>query len=195
MLDNLNYKYAERIAPINQVAVNLLSTIDWRKIKKELSSNFKDPVGSSEWWFSIDTKDNKSMFESNIDNLTIDPTNLSQNGAEYLHIDLTCGTTAALDRLRNLALDFPGVRYAGIHFLGPNTVIQKHTDSATYNLLFHVKVANNCFMEIDTTKFNFQNGQIFLFDGEIPHSAENLSSEDWIMFVLRIDKDYFNVSN
>ena len=47
----------------------------------------------------------------------------------------------------------------------------------------------------DLKQYYFNDNQIVMFDGDLHHSATNQSSKDWILFVLRINKEEFNYEN
>lgn len=191
MLTKFKYTHHDDLQNISKLASVVLSSLDWRKIKNKLSTEPKELPSNALRWYSVTVNDNKHIYESNTEHPNEIFDSLSLNNAEYFHVDLTHQAIHELTHLKNNTSVLPGITYVGVHFLGPNTVIQKHTDENTYNVLFHIKVSPECFLEIVDTKFNFYPEQIFLFDGEMQHGATNCSNEDWIIFVLRIDKRYF----
>lgn len=168
-----------------------LDLFNWRELKQTLVQSKKDSEDSPIWWYYIEGMKIRTVFESNIDNQTDMDENNAAEGSEYLHVDLTEHHVEEFRDIRNKALAIPGVTYAGIHFLGPGSVVDAHRDTDVNNFLFYLKSNDDCIFRLGNQDRRFETGDLFLFDGETEHSAYNNSNEDWIIFALRISKNYF----
>lgn len=172
-----------------------LDLFDWRALKQTLIKSEKDSEDALIWWYCIEGQKIKTVFESNINSQKEMDENNAAEGSEYLHIDLTDQHLEEFTDIRNKALNIPGVTYAGIHFLGSGSVVDTHKDSDVNNFLFYLKSNDKCIFRLGQQDRKFETGDLFLFDGETEHSAYNNSDEDWIIFALRVSKNYFKEEN
>ncbi len=168
-----------------------LDLFDWRELKKNLLLADKDNSDQTMLWYYIQGHKNKTTFESNTNSQTIMDEDNAANGSEYLHVDLTGQTVDSFKDIQTQALSIPGMMYAGIHFLGPGSVVDTHTDPDVNNFLFYLKSNDQCIFRVGNNDRTFETGDLFMFDGETPHSAYNCSDKDWIIFALRISKQHF----
>lgn len=189
MLDYQKYPKFNAIENIQLTASSHLKNINWRNINEQLIQRVKDPEGTYDWWYSRISKDNKIFHNSNSGSLVEDIE--YANGSGHLNIEICQNGISELEIFNSLINDLPGLTYAGIFFMGPNSNVVDHTDKEQYNLLINVQVPCNAFLTIDDEQFFFKENDIFMFDGDLNHSATNTSTEDWILFVLRINKTEF----
>ena len=62
-----------------------------------------------------------------------------------------------------------------------------------YNFLIHINAPKGASLTVNNEVFYFVNEQIFMFDGDLVHSATNTDDKDWIFIVLRISKNEFKI--
>lgn len=191
MLNHNSYSNSSAIENIRTVAKNTLIDLNWRGIKQRLSQLPKDPDGTYIWWYSRSGQNNKLVHEANSAYLVEDVTYV--DGSGHLSIDVMSDKVPELNKLKELSLELPGMSYAGVFFIGPNSYVEDHTDQGTYNFIINIQVPDGASMTIEDKQFQFTNNQIFMFDGDLVHSASNTSNEDWILFALRISKSKFNI--
>jgi sulfatase maturation enzyme AslB (radical SAM superfamily) len=190
LLDYQSFSQSDKIDKVQEMANIILKDIDWRKLKNRLSQQEKDPEGTYNWWYSRSSKDNKVFHESNAGWLVEDID--YEEGSGHLNIEVGSNSVIEFENFKSV-LDLPGLTYAGVFFLGPNSDVVDHTDKEQYNILINVKVPNNAFLKIEGKEYYFKTNQIVMFDGDLSHSASNKSKDDWIIFVLRINKSEFNL--
>lgn len=193
MLNYRNYPHSDKIDAVKTVAVKLLNNIDWRSIKARLSNVTKDNDDADIWWYSKSSKDNKVYHETNTGSLTEDIEYTPNSG--HFNVQVNSHTITEFEDFKNIIDGLPGLSYAGVFFIGPNSYVEDHIDKEMYNVLINVCVPTNAFLTIDEKQYYFNDNQIVMFDGDLHHSATNQSSKDWILFVLRINKEEFNYEN
>ena len=189
MLDYQSYPQFNIVDNIQVLANSHLQNVNWRSIKETLSQETKDPDGTYIWWYSRTSKDNKVFHESNSGCFLEDaeyPT-----GSGHFNIDLNSSTISELNIFNSILSELHGLSYAGIFFIGPNSIVEEHIDKDMYNILINVKTPTDTFLTIDNKKFFLKENEIFMFDGDLKHSASNTSNEDWVLFALRINKKEF----
>jgi hypothetical protein len=192
MINYQNYCGFNDLVRFEKTIYNVVSSIDWRVLKLQLLSNPKELDNNRMWWYVVQGNDHQVFFESNLESIVDSSSDCPlTEESEYLQIDLTEGCTPELVELKNCMVTLPGVLYIGVHFLSPNSYIETHIDTDTVNVLFHIKTSKGGKLIIEDKEFNFQDRQVFAFDGNLPHSVENKFGTDWIMFVLRISKNSF----
>jgi hypothetical protein len=189
MLDYRNYPYADKIDIVKTLAVESLNNLDWRSIREHLRNVTKDTNGEEVWWYSKSSKDNKIYHETNMGVLSEDIEYMQDSG--HFNIQVNTDTIPEFEDFKNTIEGLPGLDYAGVFFIGPNSYVEDHIDKGMYNVLINVCVPINAFLTVDDEQFYFNNNQIVMFDGDLHHSATNNSKEDWILFVLRITKKEF----
>ena len=191
MLDYQNYPQFNALESIRAVAVDHLKNLDWRSINEKLTRQTKDPEGTYDWWYSRISKDNKIFHNSNSGFLIEDIE--YKSGSGHLNVEIKIGGISELDIFNNLITNLPGLTYAGIFFMGPNSDVVEHVDKEQYNVLISITAPSGAFLNIDTKKFHLKENEIFMFDGDLTHSASNQSDDDWILVALRINKQEFHV--
>jgi len=189
MLDYRSYPYTDQIDTVKTLAVESLNNLDWRSIRARLRSMAKDTNGKEVWWYSKSSKDNKVYHETNTGVLSEDIEYTQDSG--HFNIQVNTDTIPEFKDFKNTVEGLPGLHYAGVFFIGPNSYVEDHIDKGMYNVLINVCVPTNAFLTVDDEQFYFNNNQIVMFDGDLHHSATNNSKEDWILFVLRITKKEF----
>lgn len=189
MLDYRSYLDFDKIENIHFLSSNYLEKIDWRDLREKLRNLPKDKEGSYIWWHSRSSKDNKVFHESNSICLFEDIE--YAEGSGHFRIEVTNDPIDELKIFKSALKDIAGINYGGVFFIGPNSYIEEHTDKNMFNILINLCVPKDSFLIVDNEKFHFVDNQIIMFDGDLIHSASNVSEEDWILFVLRIDKNKF----
>jgi MoaA/NifB/PqqE/SkfB family radical SAM enzyme len=190
LLNYKNFSHSYKIDKVQEIANRVLRDFDWRKLRDRLSHEEKDPEGTYMWWYSRSSKNNQIFHDSNSKSLVEDTE--YPEGSGHFNIELNLTDVPEFENFKNV-LDLPGLTYAGIFFMGPNTDIVDHTDKEQYNMIINVQVPNEAFLKIDNETYCFTDNQIVMFDGDIAHSAVNNSNRDWVALVLRINKSEFNL--
>jgi len=191
MLNYQSYPQFNIVDNIQVLATSHLRTINWRSIKETLSQQTKDPQGTYIWWYSRTSKDNKVFHESNAE-CFLEDTEYS-TGSGHFNIELNNSTISELNIFNSILTELDGLSYAGIFFIGPNSFVEEHVDKDMYNILINVKTPTDTFLTIDNKKFFLKENEVFMFDGDLKHSASNASNEDWILLALRINKKEFQI--
>jgi hypothetical protein len=182
---------------INDALFTIKSSVkafDWRELGNLLRLEEKDFSSFLFSWFSLKTDDSGSYFESSGSFPELDQTNCSLPSSELLSIDLQLLDAPQFKELKELVNNIKGVDYAGFMFMSPGSHIPAHNDGEVNSIIITLNIEENnadAFLRINKDHYYFSKSEIFTFDASIPHEAKNLSKTDWIMFVLRIEKEYF----
>lgn len=191
MLDYQSYPQFNIVESIREVASVHLKNLDWRKINDGLCQQIKDPADAYSWWYSRTSKDNKVFHNSNIGCLLEDTEYATGSG--HFNIEVTRNRIFELNMFDDLIPKLSFLAYAGIFFIGPNSDVEEHSDNDQYNILINIKVPNDAFLTIENKKFYLKENEIFMFDGDLKHSASNQSDQDWILVALRINKQELHI--
>jgi hypothetical protein len=190
MIDYRQYPYFDKVEYL-RVLADELKDVDWRVLRDKLSREPKDCKDTSIWWYSRTSKDNKVFHNSN-SQVLLEDTEYPE-GSGHFNIQITEHSVPELSSIKDCILSLPGIQYAGAFFIGPNSLVEEHTDAGTFNILINIKVPIGAFLTVQGSDIQFTNGQIFMFDGELVHSATNKTNDDWVVLALRIKKDLFNI--
>jgi hypothetical protein len=191
MLNYQSYPQFNIVDNIQVLATSHLQTVNWRSIKETLSQQTKDPKGTYIWWYSRTSKDNKVFHESNSECVLEDTKYPAGSG--HFNIELNNNIISELNIFNDMLTELDGLSYAGVFFIGPNSEVEEHTDREMYNILINVKTPLGAVLTIDNKKIFLKENEIFMFDGDLIHSASNTSNEDWVLLALRINKKEFQI--
>jgi hypothetical protein len=176
----------EKIKILSEIA---LKDFDWRKLKQELLSSKNLNLG---WYYQFNNNGNVEVCQYGCDdNETRFPN--SAIGAEYFTVEFTSvqdGDGKYFWEIVSSALEIKGIDYIGINLLGPNMEFPEHVDMNVFTILINIETNEKCILQVDNKDYIFKNGDIFIFDGEIPHAVYNQSNSFWKNVVLRIKKVY-----
>jgi hypothetical protein len=189
-----DYDDYEKIIDIKSLVKKFLDNFNWReevKILKQKEKKFSELTS----WFACSYQGTRRVIESSSPGLEIDESTESVLGSELLSIDLQLIDDLKFFELKSKISELQGIDYAGLMFISPGSHIPTHIDENVISVIATINIEEDntekVYLTVEKNLYYFNKDEIFVFDSSVPHSAKNLSSKDWNIFVLRIEKKYF----
>ncbi len=209
LFDATKYIEYNKIPALIDTVKTSVHDLNWEQLIDELlASNIEQC--DNETWFCTKLENGERKFKTNISELEVihKDTNQVDTSAYWTYLGLYDTSYSANTKI-NTKLEqrfatvieqtkqLVGVEIMGLHFASSWAIISTHQDYVTSDW-FNLVCVLDC---PDSDKFSFyinekphplHQGQIFLFDASLPHSVENLTDKPFLVFVLKIKKEFFN---
>lgn len=209
LFDATKYIDYNKIPALIDTVKAAVQDLNWEHLIDELLSSHIEQC-DNETWFCTKLENGQRKFKTNISDLEVihKDTNQIDTKAYWTYLDLydtsysasTKINTKLEQRFSNVieqTKQLAGVEIMGLHFASSWAIISTHQDYVTSDWLNLVYVldcpdSDKFSFYIDGEPHSLHKNQSFLFNASTPHSVENLTSEPFLVFVLKIKNEFFH---